>query len=391
MVAHLIPVVWILVGGTSTGDLKYYFTGVNGYADGAMAEYPEVGTWPARLVNLLSDNNRDAFIGWFIALCVLASAAFTVWLLKADPSGSRRAGWFWVLFIAVSGPIVLSRLDLFPALAVAGFAALLFARSRAAQRTATVLLALATMMKLWPGVLGAGLVGSGRRWSTWARILWFFGSLAVLCSVMALSAGPERLTSPLNYQSDRGLQIESLAATPVMIAASFASSASAQWSISYAASKSFEITGPGVSVMTTVATIGTAAVLVFAVGWALVRLFRDDWTPVRTLAFSVATVALIIASNKVFSPQYITWLAPLVAVAVVVSRRRIVTVLAVEVLVTALLTTLVYPVFYDWLLVVPGARGAVLALTARNVGVLVIAATALWWAVTATRGGSSRP
>ena len=47
LVAHLIPVIWIGIAGTSTGDVKYYFSGVTDRDPTAMTEYPEVGTWPA--------------------------------------------------------------------------------------------------------------------------------------------------------------------------------------------------------------------------------------------------------------------------------------------------------------------------------------------------------
>ncbi|WP_156980175.1 glycosyltransferase 87 family protein [Corynebacterium terpenotabidum] len=384
VLAHLIPVVWINRYGTSTGDVHYYFVGVNHFFPDTMTEYPVIGALPAHLVNLLP-GGEDAYINWFIALCVATSAVFTAWLVYMDSSPSHRAAWFWIMFIGLSGPIVLTRLDLFPSLTVAAFAALLFARTRAARRAAAIVLAVATMMKLWPGVLGAALVGGFRRRSTWARIGWFFGSLVVICLLIAAVSGVDALTTPLNYQSDRGLQIESLAATPVMLAASFAAVGDTRWSISYAASKSFEIIGPGAGIMTTVATVATAAMVLFALGWAVTRLIRDDWSPMQALSFSLTMVALIIATNKVFSPQYITWLAPSVAVALLVSRRRIVAVLAVEVLVTALLTTFVYPVYYDWLMVVPTATQAVVILALRNVGILVIAGTALWWAVTAAR------
>lgn len=389
LLAHLIPLVWIHRHGTATGDLTYYYSGVSGHVRSAMAEYPEVGTWPARLVNIFASNSEGAFTAWFIAIGVLSSAFFTFWLLRSDPSNTHRAPWFWVLFVGVSGPIVFTRLDLYPALTVGAFAALQFSRSRIARHMAMVMLALATMMKLWPGVLGAGLVGGARRWSTWTRIIWFLGSLAIVCALIAAVAGPDRLLSPLNYQTDRGLQIESLAATPVMIFASFAGAGDSRWNISFAASKSFEITGPGVSTMIFLATVATVMMVIFAMIWAVIRLIKDDWSPMKSLAFSLTMVALIIASNKVFSPQYITWLAPLVAVALIVSRRRIVELLAVEVLTTALLTTFVYPVYYDWLLTTPPDAITVVILTLRNLGILLIAGTALWWAMKENQGPSA--
>lgn len=390
LIAHLVPVVWILSAGTSTGDIRYYFRGLTGVEPGAMDEYPEVGTWPARLVERITTlggqradtGAEDAFVVGFITLSALLSALFTWYLWRSGKGTVPWSAWFWILFAGMSGPIFLTRLDIFPGLLVAGFAALLLAGSRWSH-LATVLLAAATMMKLWPGVLGAALVGGIRRTATWVRVCWFFGSLAALCLGVVLVGGVDRLISPLTYQGDRGLQVESIAATPWVLASAFTrGDGDTPWSISYATSKSYEIAGPGVDVTLTVMTLLTAASIITAVLWAVVRLQRDDWTPMRAVAFSVAMIMLIIVTNKVFSPQYLAWVAPVVAVALLASRRRVVTVIAVEILVSAVLTTLVYPVFYDWLIFNPPYVVAAVALLLRNVAVVVLAGTCLWWAFT---------
>jgi hypothetical protein len=408
LVAHAIPVVWIVVGHTSTGDVHYYRSGVSGAVTDAMTEYPEVGTWPAVFVNAVTDlvgGGQDTFVTVFIGLCVLLSALFTGWLLSEGSlrhghgagvrgaRGTRTAAWFWVGFIAFSGPIAVTRLDLFPGVTVAWYAACLIAGSSRVRTAGTALLAVATMMKLWPGVLAAGLVGGLRRRSTWLRVGAFVAALAVLCALVVLLAGPERLTSPLTYQSDRGLQAESVLATPAMVAAAVAGTDAAgtsRWSIGYAASKSYEIEGPGVEALTTVSTVLMAAMILFALGWAVTRLIRDDWSRERALAFSAAMIMLVIVTNKVFSPQYLTWIAPLTAVALLAYRRRIVSVIAVELLVTAALTTVVYPSLYDWIIAVPPSPVPTMVLLLRNAMVLVLTVTCLWWCVTAGRGSRGR-
>lgn len=388
--AHLIAVVWIAVAGTSTGDVRYYHSGLAGLDPTAMDEYPEVGTWPARIVEWLTPS-QDAFVVGFVVLSLLVSALFTVYLWRSGtPRGTVWPAWFWILFAAGSGPIFLTRLDIFPGILVAGFAAMLFAGARYS-RLATVLLAVATMMKLWPGVLGAALVGGFRRAGTWVRVAWFLASLVVLCLLVVALGGTDRLLSPLTYQGDRGLQVESIGATPFMLAAGLhdlMSSSANPWTVSYASSKSYEIAGPGVGVALTVLTLLTAASILLALGWALRRLLRDDWTPGRAVTFAMMLIMLIIVTNKVFSPQYLAWIAPIAAVALLVSRRAgggststIGTIVAVEILVAALLTTLVYPVFYDWLIANPPDFAATVVLALRNVVVVVLAATCAWWAL----------
>lgn len=390
------------MGHTSTGDVHYYRSGVSGAATDAMTEYPEVGTWPAVFVNTVTDlvgGGQDTFVTVFIGLCVLLSALFTGWLLSegsfrhGHSARARTAAWFWVGFIAFSGPIAVTRLDLFPGVTVAWYAACLIAGSSRVRTAGTALLAVATMMKLWPGVLAAGLVGGLRRRSTWLRVGGFVAALAVLCALVALLAGPDRLTSPLTYQSDRGLQAESVLATPAMVAAAVAGTDAAgtsRWSIGYAASKSYEIEGPGVEALTTVSTVLMAAMILFALGWAVTRLIRDDWSRERALAFSAAMIMLVIVTNKVFSPQYLTWIAPLTAVALLAYRRRIVSVIAVELLVTAALTTVVYPSLYDWIIAVPPSPVPTMVLLLRNAMVLVLTVTCLWWCITAGRGTGDR-
>ncbi|MEJ6548741.1 hypothetical protein PQI66_04190 [Corynebacterium sp. USCH3] len=395
VIAHLAPVSWIAAAGTSTGDVRYYFQGLAGLDPSAMTEYPEVGTWPARLVERIATvggqrtdaASEDAFVVGFVALSVLVSGIFTWYLWRAARHGGPWPVWFWILFAGLSGPIFLTRLDIFPGLLVAGFAALLLGGSRWA-RVATALLAVATMMKLWPGVLGATLVGGARRTATWVRVCWFFASLVVLCLVVVLAGGMDRLLSPLTYQGDRGLQVESIAATPWVFAAALHAAVAGgapgadgtPWSISYASSKSYEIVGPGVDVTLTVTTVLTAAAIVAAVVWAVRRLLRDDWTPVGAVAFSMALIMLVIVTNKVFSPQYLAWIAPVTAVALLVSHDRTVRVIAALVLTAAALTTLVYPVFYDWLVVTPPYLVAAVALVLRNVTVVVLAVTCVRWA-----------
>lgn len=386
LVAHAIPVAWIRATGESTGDIHYYFRGVAGLEPGAMDEYPEVGTWPARLVDIIAtrlpgEDTGALFIDGFIALNLLASAAFTVCLWRIDRHRRARAAWFWILFAAVSGPILLTRLDMFPGVLVAGFAVLLFSRSAPGRALSPALLAAATMMKLWPGILGAALVGGLRRVGTWARVAWFFGTLAALCVLVVVLGGTERLLSPVTYQGDRGLQVESILATPLMLANAVRGGADTPWAIGFADSKSYEITGPGVEAMLTAGTVLMVLTVVLALGWALVRLVRDDWTPVRALSFGMLLIMLVIVTNKVFSPQYMVWIAPVAAVAMVVCRQRAVTVIAVQVLVTAALTTWVYPVVYDpYLISNPPDTGAALVLVLRNVSVIVLTVSCAWWA-----------
>src|SRR5699024_4773086 len=102
-------------------------------------------------------------------------------VLRGHQNNSRvyYAGWLWVFFGTLTGQVFYMRLDIFPALAVAAAAA----RIVRWPNIAAALLAFATTMKLWPGVLAAGLVGRLTKGKTWLRLLSFFGALIALCAV----------------------------------------------------------------------------------------------------------------------------------------------------------------------------------------------------------------
>jgi hypothetical protein len=372
-------------------DVHYYYRVLTGIWGGDLGEYPVVGLWPVQALIALTRSNggdEDWFTTAFTVTCAACSALFTLWLLWRDRSPWFPAAWFWVLFSGCAGPVILTRLDLFPGLLVAAAAALLFARGRAgraAQAVVPVVLTLATMAKLWPGILAAGLVGRWRRAATWVRTVGFLAALGVIIALVAAVCGIDRLTSPLDYQTDRGLQVESVAATPLVLAAALAHH-DGRRHIGQAPSKSVEIDGPWQSTMVTVADVALVVVVVAALGVALWRLARGGWTPHRTLSFWAALIMGVIVTNKVLSPQYLVWIAPLLAVGLLVTRRRSVRVAALLLVPTALLTTLVFPVHYAGLLRYggPDLLPAVL-LTVLNSLLVLVTVVCLRWATARDR------
>ena len=134
-------------------------------------------------------------------------------------------------------------------------------------------------------------------------------------------------------------------------------------------------------------TIATIAMLLFAVGWALYRLCAGGWTTRTTMAFFTVMVLLLIATNKVFSPQYIVWLGPLLAVVIrqrlpqgFASLRNFQALLASCTIIAAVLGTLVYPFNYDYIWNHVGENMfAVYLLVARNILIVVMAIIGLVW------------
>ncbi len=382
VIARLVLIYLLKIDHNPRGDVAYYFAGLFGDDPTMMTEYPHSGTWPTVVLGWLTGENITAFYIGFTIMTLLVDAAFLALLLRhhATQPRSFQAAWFWVLFGTAAGHTFVWRLDIFPALAVAGAAALLATRPL----IASAVLGFATTMKLWPGVLAAGLVGRFNRSATWQRLLAFFCTIVAVCTVTIAASGTERLLSPLNYQGVRGLQLESIPATFLLLQAH---RTPGRWHLGYAPSKSFEISGPGVDTAMTWSTIATIVMLVFAVGWALYRLCAGGWTTRTTMAFFTVMVLLLIATNKVFSPQYIVWLGPLLAVVI---RQRLPqefaplrifqALLASCTIIAAVLGTLVYPFNYDYIWNHVGENMfAVYLLVARNILIVVMAIIGLVW------------
>lgn len=344
-----------------------------------LTEYPDAGLWPVRAIIQLSGDHAYVFLTLFSAVLIALSTAFFFYLLNR----SHRAALFWTAFTAAAGPIVYSRLDLIPGLLVAATAAALFTHPK----LASALLGFAAMSKLWPAALAAGLVDKWNRSTTWIRLATFGGTLVVVGAITALTSGWDRLVSPLTYQDVRGLQIESILATPLIVAAAFFPG---HWHIDKAPSKSFEIFGPGVDQLVTASSVLMACTMLFGLGWALWHFLGDAWSPRSTALFFLTMVLLLIVSNKVFSPQYVVWFGPLLAVLVAkqpeepgasaqagtsseADALRKLTWLSVLV---AALTTAVFPFTYNLLFEGPHWFAA-LVLTARNILMVYITYLAL--------------
>lgn len=356
----------ILLAPGPVTDVNYYYANLAG----GMAEYPHASVWPLHLLELLSPD-REAFIALFVVMCLLIDAGFLLALIRLS---TPTAAWFWVVAGGACGQILYLRLDLIPAVLVGLTALLLVGRPR----LAAGLLAAATAVKLWPGVLAAGLVGRAGSRRTWVRVGWFFLVLAALCLLTVATAGWGRLVSPLDYQGERGLQIESIAATPVMFAAHLGVPG---YVIDFAESKSWEITGPGVPALISLADVLQIGVVLAALGWALLSLRRGFRSP-AAVAFFVAAIAWLIVTNKVFSPQYVIWLAPVVAVAIGARPGRLTVAIGTLVAVAAVLGVVVYPFGYGAVVNPDAGAGAVAVmgvLGLRNLLVLVAAVLAARW------------
>lgn len=308
-------------------------------------------------------------VTWLGIVVLLDAAAFTILLGRGRLSRTRRvAAWWWVGFLALLGPIALGRIDAVTApIAIAG---LLWAAGR--PRVAAALLTIGAWVKVWPAALLAALLVASRKRGEVATVA---ASLSAGILGVSLLAG-----SGLNAmgfvveQADRGLQIEA----PLAVA----------WLWQIVGGNpavrirydreilTFQIAGPGADVAAALTTpimvVGVLAVLLLGIRAARRGARFGRLLPPLALAF----VVVLMLANKVGSPQFATWLAAPVILGLVLRPRRFAepALLAAGV---ALLTQLIYPYWYDWLLIAYPL--AVLVLTVKVVLLVLLLA----WAVRA--------
>ena len=281
---------------------------------------------------------------WLAVVTVLNAAA----LLCLSGVGARvrhaMAAWWWMLFLALLGPIALGRIDAITApLAVA--AVTLLARR---PRIAAALLALGAWIKIWPGalLLAAAVVSRQR-----AAVIGAAAGLsaAVVALGLAMGAGAV-LLSPITEQAGRGLQVESAVATAWLWAA-FAGAWNA--TVYYDdALLTFQVAGDGVdsvaAVMTPLLAVGVATLVLLAV-----VAHRRGADPERVLPLlGLALVTVLVLLNKVGSPQFGVWLAAPIVLGLLAQRGRGVRFGAPAALALAIaaLTQVIYPVLYGQLL-----------------------------------------
>ena len=102
--------------------------------------------------------------------------------------------------------------------------------------------------------------------------------------------------------------------------------------------------------------------------------------PVATRAYWLALVLLIVVTSKVFSPQYLLWFGPLIAVMITLDGGRLTRAIGVLMVVTAGLTSWFFPLLFDSFIEAPPSLLSVVVLTLRNLLMLVVTVLACRWA-----------
>lgn len=334
-----------------TGDVFYYWRKVALLGDVGLPmtlrEYPTPVVWFLSIPYGLAGGTRVGYLVGFLGLMLLLDALFAYALWRSAGRRHDPGLDVWLLYVFLLGPLSYVRFDMVPAV-LAGGAVLALARR---PWLAGAFTGLGAAIKLWPALLIAAFAAPRR-----GRVAALAGFVAVGFGLAGLSlvvGGQTRLFSPLSWQSGRGLQIESVWATPLMLARMVDPD---RWSVAYSRFQAYEVFGPGVGPLLALSTGMTVLGLLVVVA-LIIRAFRHpapDTVAIGLLVLSMVAVTTI--TNKTLSPQYLLWMGgPAAALLLVRStrdarERAVMTRLAGQLLVLALLTHLVYPLLYNGIL-----------------------------------------
>jgi hypothetical protein len=304
------------------------------------------------------DSTQD-FVDGFMWEMLAFDLAIVVLIALALPGEGRRVlsalGIYTVGVVILSGvlldsslidtgPLILDRFDLVPALFVL---AAVLARNRARSATWSGLLSVGGAIKVFPLFLYPALLREERN----LRRVIVAGAIPLLiCGAAVLVMGDE-FGSAINYHTQRALQVESLGASLFEVAHVLGSSG-IRTVIGHGG---FEIDASGDAV------IRWASVVLGAIGylWLALAGWRSKATNLQ-LVTAILTVLVVFA--PVLSPQFLLWILPVSACAYGLGKENLV------LLVVILLTQIVLQ-NYDG---VDGLTGSfVWPLAARNVCLLV--------------------
>jgi len=276
-------------------------------------------------------------VGWAILITLCDAVAFAMLVGRARSTGRRVGAWYWLAFIAMLGPVGMYRLDgITVPLALAGSLWLV-----GRPWIGSALLAVATWIKVWPAaIILAAVIAVRRRLAVVASAA--IVSAAIIAVVVAAGGGAHVFGFVMD-QTGRGLQLEA----PVSSYYLWRAVAHIPGSQVYYDSNllTFQVTGPDVDQLIAVMTPLLALAVLAVAGVGAYKAWRGASFAALFPPLSLGLVLAFILFNKVGSPQYMTWLAAPLVVALVIDRHRWWKPATLG-LAIALLTFIVYPLTY---------------------------------------------
>ena len=329
--------------------------------------YPVLAQIPIFLANIAGPGLY--LLVWFLIITLL-NAVGLLYLTRVPRKVTGIApAWWWLFFTVFMGYLSFARVEGITAPIV--LIALLYAAERPV--VAGVLLSIATWIKVWPAAVLVPIVIASHK-----RIQVVLAGAAVSAAVALgtwLAGGLPHIMDFLLNQGERGMQLEATFSTPWVWLSVFHIAGSKM--ADNTAINSTEVYGPGAA---TAAVLMQPLLILAAIVAAilLVRAMRRGAEREELfLEGSLMMVTAFIVFNKVGSPQFIIWLAPVIIAGLAHDWERW-KVPAALLMGIAMTTFVIYPLFYTPLIHAHPVMAAIL--TTRNVLLVVL----LWWSVKRT-------
>ncbi|MDO5853516.1 MAG: glycosyltransferase 87 family protein [Thermoplasmata archaeon] len=290
-------------------------------------EYPPLALIFIAIPRIFASTVWGYEIGWVVMLFVVFVVGLEMISRTARTLGysQRKAMWIYAVLMIIMLEFVIDRFDAIAMVLSLG-ALLLFLQKR--YPWAFVVLAVATLVKVYPAVMfpvmliclarSEGLKGAAKGFLAYA-------ATGILVVAVCWIIDPDVITNFLSYNTDRPLQIESSAASIVyFLSRAGLSDWWIQPAVDVGAYGSVNLRGDMADAVAD--TILPLTVAVTVIVWLLyaVKAFRGSREPdMRLMALAcLASVLVFVAFNKVYSTQYTIWFyAPFMLVLIMSGRR----------------------------------------------------------------------
>ena len=328
------------------GDVDLYNFWAKGLVKGifpiedSMWQYPPLAGVVFAIPQWLFGNALTGFIVFMIVIDLLILITLLITGLNRfkfnSPSTSLNGlsgAWFWVLWPILMGPLALTRFDVVPTL-FALLALIALSNKKIRPYLSGFLLAIGALVKLWPMLL---FVIYPKK--VMMKVSASFVSTLVLV-ILFMSTWSVGFTNFLNNQTSRGLQVESIAATPFVLAKLFG--ANVEYPFRYG---SLEVQAAFATEIGFLLNLFTLIVFIIL----FVMNYQNKLNYLNLVDKALVIVMISIALSRVFSPQFWVWVGGLSALALINKETKLKKVI-VLLSISAFLTQLLYPGQYVQLL-----------------------------------------
>lgn len=277
----------------------------------------------------------------------------------------------YTLFILATGPILVARGDVLPAVLVL---AALWAFARGKNKLAWTAAALGFTAKLYPIIILPIFVIYQMKNRQYGRMISggaFFLGVTLLVTLPWIIIDGGGYWNSWTYHLERGLHSESTYGT-ALLTGQLMGLTTTQGALTFG---SWNLISPLADSLAKVSFYISAAVLLVVYGLYAWRLRREsgesptvglnEASTAQLLKYATLVVAVFLLTNKVFSAQYLAWLYPLIPL--VADRRYFTPMLFIA---AAVLTQCVYP--YQYIPFEMGKAVPVLILTFRNLLLIIM-------------------